>query len=362
MTIQDSQHWRLLNTGIRPAADNFAMNRAILEAHQAGQSPHTLRFLGFHPAALIGFHQDVEQELNVDYCHKHNIEIQRRLTGGGAIYFDEQQFGWELYLNRQMLGTTDMSAIATRICETIARALQTLGVNAKFRPRNDIEVDGRKISGTGGFFDGDSFLYQGTVLVDFDVERMMRTLRIPAAKISDKSIKDARDRIVTLKELMAEDLPHMDVIQQCLADAIAKEFNVQWQMESQLNGAEQTLFEKALKQIDSHDWVYQHQRPVSDAPLAESLYKAKGGLMRTAVRYDLPKKQIKQVWITGDFFVKPQRLIVDLEAALKDVSVSRLNDTLEQFFARNNGELLMLSLDDFRDAILSAIRSVDESV
>jgi lipoate-protein ligase A len=163
--------WRVIDTGLRRAADNIALNRALLEARQADEAPSTLRFLRFTPSALLGFHQSAEQELNLDYCRDQGVAIQRRLTGGGAIYFDDTQLGWELYLHRQDLRCTDMQAITRRICDAAARGIQALGVDARFRPRNDIEVDGRKISGTGGAFDDDALMYQGTLLIQFDVEK-----------------------------------------------------------------------------------------------------------------------------------------------------------------------------------------------
>ena len=103
---ESSVVWRLIDTGLRPAAQNMAINRAMLDAHQQGAIPHTLRFLRFTPCALLGFHQSAEQELRTDYCAEHGIEIQRRITGGGAIYFDETQIGWELYLDKKTLGSS----------------------------------------------------------------------------------------------------------------------------------------------------------------------------------------------------------------------------------------------------------------
>ena len=356
MTEKQHVHrWRLLDTGTRRAAENFAMNRAILDAHQQGEAPHTLRFLGFLPSALIGFHQDVEQELNIDYIHAQGIDIQRRLTGGGAIYFDEQQIGWELYLNRQLLGGTDMASLAARICTTIATAMQGMGVDAKFRPRNDIEVDGRKVSGTGGYFDGSSFLYQGTVLVDFDVEEMMHVLRIPIAKISDKAIADARQRIITFREILGDKTPDLDEIKQRLADAVAREFNVSWFSETQLNTVEQGIYEEALAEIDSDEWIYQHNRPRTWAPMAEAMFRSQGGLLKSCVILDAQHDRLKQVWLTGDFFIKPRRLVADLEAALRNSRISELEQNVQKFFATTEAELLMLTTDDFIQVIATAI-------
>ncbi|MBD3671702.1 MAG: lipoate--protein ligase family protein [Gammaproteobacteria bacterium] len=357
---QQPKQWRLIDTGIRPAAENFAINRAILEAHQQGESPHTLRFLGFRPSALIGFHQDVEQELNTDYIREHGIDIQRRLTGGGAIYFDEQQFGWELYLNRQILGGQDMASIAERICNTIASAMQSLGINAMFRPRNDIEVDGRKISGTGGFFDGDSFLYQGTVLVDFDVERMMRVLRIPAAKINDKAIADARQRTTTFREILEDKTPPLNDIKSSIADAVSREFEVTMEQAQELNDVELGIYQEALSEIDSDDWVYQHNRPYDESSMLESMYKSPGGLLKSCVMIDRDHDRLKQVWISGDFFIKPRRLVTDLEAALRNTRLSELRSNIEAFFRDYPSELLMLSADDFIQVIQMAIDSAED--
>lgn len=361
MSARDSQRWRLLDTGVRRAAENFAINRAILEAHQAGEAPHTIRFLSFLPSALVGFHQDVEQELNLDYVRAQGIDIQRRLTGGGALYFDQAQIGWELYLDKKALGTADMTRIAGRICETAARGLRALGVEARYRPRNDIEVDGRKISGTGGTFDGDSILYQGTLLIEFDVERMMRVLRIPAEKINDKAIASARERIVTLRELLGDALPPRAAIQHTLAEHFAEEFGVALSPADGLNAAEQAIYAGALAEIDTPEWVYQHNRPASEAPLLEGVHRSRGGLMRAAVLLDTRRERLKQVWITGDFFVKPRRMVVDLEAALRNTALAELERNVHRFFDTYPVEMLMLGRDDFIAVIRNAVAAVEEA-
>lgn len=350
----DRSIWRLIDTGLRPAAENMAINRAMLEAHQQGLIPHTLRFLRFKPCALLGFHQSAEQELRTDYCAEHGIDIQRRVTGGGAIYFDETQIGWELYLDKKTLGTTDMSAIAARICTAAAKGISRLGVNAVFRPRNDIEVDGRKVSGTGGAFDGDSILYQGTLLVDFDIERMLRVLRIPAEKLSDKAIASARERVANLKDLLGA-LPAMDDVKREIAQAFAEEFGVTFEPAKEMSAGEQRLYEDALREIDTPEWVYLHSRPATETPTVEAIYKAAGGLMRASLLLDTYKERIKQVWITGDFFVNPRRMVADLESALRDTPIADLRDNVERFFQNYSAEMMMLRPGDFVAALELAL-------
>ena len=141
--------------------------------------PDTLRYLRFPPTALVGRHQALGQEINLDFCRANDIGVVRRITGGGAIFLDPGQLGWELAFNRKTLGITSLPELTQAICEAAADGISRLGVDARYRPRNDIEVDGRKISGTGGFFDGDTLFYQGTVLVDMDPQTMVSALRVP---------------------------------------------------------------------------------------------------------------------------------------------------------------------------------------
>jgi lipoate-protein ligase A len=360
LTGRADKAWRVLDTGILRAAENMAMDRAILEAHQAGKSPHTLRFLRFKPTALVGFHQDVDQELRRDVCAEQDIDIQRRITGGGALYFDPTQLGWELFLDKRVLGTADMSAISKRICEAAAAGISRLGVDARYRPRNDIEVDGRKISGTGGAFDGDSIMFQGTLLIDFDVERMLRVLRIPAEKLSNKAIASARERVANLKELLGE-LPDFEVVKAAITTAFAEEFNVEFAEAADLNEAEQALYEEALAEIDSDEWIYQHNRPVETAPQLDGVYKAAGGLMRVSVLLDTERQKLKQVWITGDFFVNPRRMVVDLESALRDTPLDKLEERVNAFFDEYPAEMLLLQRDDFIQAIRTAVGVADDA-
>lgn len=349
--------WRVMDTGLRRAAENIALNRALLEARQADEIPSTLRFLRFKPSALLGFHQSAEQELNLEYCKEQGVDIQRRITGGGAIYFDETQLGWELYLHKRDLGMADMQAITRRICEAAARGIQALGVDAQFRPRNDIEVDGKKISGTGGAFDGAALMFQGTLLIEFDVEKMLRVLRIPAEKLSDKAIASARERVANLADLLGR-VPEMQGVQAALTQAFADEFSVRFAAEN-LSPREQVRFERALAEIDTNDWVHMLSHPRSDTPLAEAVQKFPGGLVRASVAYDQARRRIKQVWFSGDFFVSPKRAIVDLEAALRDTAWDDCPHRVSEFFAQANIDLLGLQPLDFVSVIRLALSQIE---
>ena len=125
---------------------------------------------------------------------------------------DEGQLGFELVFHRGTLGIASLAELAKAMCEAAAAGLNRLGVNAQYRPRNDIEVDGRKISGTGGFFDGDTIFYQGTLLIDLSAEKMLATLNVPCEKLIKRELDSAAARIVTLRELLGEGTPNLSKI------------------------------------------------------------------------------------------------------------------------------------------------------
>lgn len=349
------RRWREIDTGVRRAAENFALNRALLESRKRASSPSTLRFLQFRPSALLGYHQSAEQELDLDYCHAQGIDVQRRITGGGAIYMDEGQFGWELYLGKEDAGGADMGVVASRICEAAARGLSTLGIEARFRPRNDIEVGGRKISGTGGAFDGDALLYQGTVLVEFDVARMVRCLRIPSEKIADKAIADARERVVNLGELLGF-VPSLADVKARIRQAFASEFEAEF-VPADLTAGEVGLYDEALAEIDGEDWIHLVRKPRADLPILEAVRKFPGGMLRVAIACERPAERIRQIWFTGDFFVSPRRAVADLEAALKDAPLARARALIVEFFAARQVDMLALKPEDFATIIEAATSS-----
>jgi lipoate-protein ligase A len=182
------------------AAQNMAMDDTLLELKGERKSPDTIRFLQFSPpSVLVGFHQAVNEEIRESFCLEKGIEINRRITGGGAIFFDENQIGWEVICDKDFFKMEIPNQKLFRIlCEPVVKALSYMGLNSSFRPRNDIEIEGRKISGTGGTESGRAFLFQGTMLVDFDVDTMLKSLRIPVEKLKAKEIDSVKERVTCL--------------------------------------------------------------------------------------------------------------------------------------------------------------------
>jgi lipoate-protein ligase A len=357
MAKSPGKPFRVIATGLRGGRANIAFDQALIEARRESRIPDTIRFLRFRPSALIGIHQFLSHEIKLDYCNAHGIETVRRITGGGGLYFDEGQIGWELVFDRATLGLTDLAEVTRRICEAAALGLQKLGVPAQYRPRNDIEVDGRKISGTGGFFDGNLIFYQGTLLIDFDPARMLACLNVPAEKLAKRGIDSAAQRVVTMREIMGDALPNLEPIYEGLVAGFAEGLGIapQW---GPITAYEEELAERAFREeIGTDAYVTMLDAPrVSDALVSASL-TSRGGTVRADIRLEGPHRdRIREALITGDFFVTPPRLVFDLEASLRGVNVADAGQSIESFFARITADFLSLSTGDFRQVVEMALR------
>ena len=248
--------WRLLDTGPRLAAENMALDETLLELKAAGRIPHTLRFLQFsHPTVLVGHHQSVEEEVRLDYCRSQGIEINRRLTGGGALYWGKKELGWEIYISKiDPRIPSRIEDLYRRMGEAASLGLRHLGIRATFRPRNDIEIQGRKISGTGGTELSGAILFQGTVLVDFDVDEMLRALRIPTEKLQDKEIESVKERVTCLNRELGR-TPTIRTIKAALAKGFEEAFGVRFENKP-MTIEEENILKKNLPYFSSPDYIF----------------------------------------------------------------------------------------------------------
>jgi lipoate---protein ligase len=353
--------FRVIDTGVREGRLQIAFDAALVELHKQGSVPDTVRFLRFEPSALVGRHQAVAHELKLDFCKRHHIGIVRRMTGGGAIYLDPGQVGWEIVLSRQRLPMPTLGDYTRAICEAVAQGLSTtFGIDARFRPRNDIEVGGQKLCGTGGFFDGDTLIYQGTVLVDADPARVMGCLNVPEAKLRKRDLDSAEQRVTTLKSLLGTP-PDVHMVHKAvlagLADKLDLAFAVEEPSEQEWNLASRFNTEE----IGTDDFVYAIDDP-GGADVFSSSCTGPGGTVSAYLRVEGPAqlRRIREVLFTGDFFVTPPRLVYDLEAALRGVDLEQATAALKSFFAGNKPDLLTISPMDFArvlDDVINLARS-----
>jgi lipoate---protein ligase len=348
--------FRLLDTGYLSAAANMALDKIILEEVDSGASPPTLRFLQFRPAAaLVGYHQDVSLEIRTDYCAAHGIDVNRRLTGGGSILFQESGLGWELFGRRDYApfrGPYD--SVLTRICSAAAAGLARLGIPAVFRPRNDIEVQGKKVSGTGGVALSQGIMFQGTVLMQNQVELFLKALRIPVEKLKKREIESLMQRICFLEDIAAP-APSVERVKQALCEEFSIRFGITL-ISGDLTRVERQRLAQELPYFESREWIMHCSRPPQEGQPLRSITQTDAGTMRVHLWMAPGGKRIRQALICGDFFTIPARLVHDLEAALVGVRATReaVREAVLSFFSSYDGRILGISGPKVAKAVASA--------
>lgn len=356
--MNSSRIWRLLDTGFKSAAENMALDQVLLESRAQGLSPDTLRFLQFsRPSALVGYHQQLDQELRIDFCLRQGIEVNRRITGGGAILFEPSHIGWEIIARRgDPLSGGPPETATRRISEIFCQALrEEFGLPVSFRPRNDIEVRGRKISGTGGTAEGDAFLFQGTLLVDLDIWRMLRALRVPMEKLKAHEVDSLMERVTTLKRELGF-LPEAGRIKEALVRGFASALGVEFKA-SGLTTWEEARLGELLPRYSCASWVHRQSGISQKRSFIKALHKGEGGLVRLLLDLDPARKRIRSAVISGDFFAFPARAVYDLESLFKDVParMEEVEKLLKRFFSGGLSPFPSLGPSDFMEVFSKAL-------
>jgi lipoate-protein ligase A len=304
------------------------------------------------PYVCIGYHQDLEQEVDVAFCRERGIPIFRREVGGGAVYLDGNQIFYQVVLRQDHpLAQGDKAALYQRMLQPVADAYADLGVPACYRPVNDvITQEGRKISGTGAATIGDYVVLVGNLIADFDYETMAHVLRVPDEKYRDKVFKSMQENLTTLRRERGRTFA-WDVMVQPLSRRFEQ---VLGPLEpAALPQAVYDQIETLKPLFQSEEWLYKkgQRRPGRDVKIAsgvnviQRLHKAPGGLIRATL--ELRAGQFSFVSLAGDLFCYPQDAIAELESALEGTPVGEAKDVVTRFYSSHPIETPGVTVDDW---------------
>jgi lipoate-protein ligase A len=348
--------WRLIIDNGVSASFGLAADETLANRVGKGLSPPTLRLYTYRPyCALAGRFQNIENEIQVEYCLQNDIQINRRPTGGGAIIMGHEQLGVALMIPAQ--GENSHSStreLMRRFSTGLIAALGEIGIRATFQRKNDLEVDGRKIAGLGIYRDpGGGLLFHASLLIDLDVALMLKILRTPFEKISDKEIKTVASRISTVRKESGVAIS-LDEVRAQVAKSYTATFDVVLQQGCFSQIEKRAIHELEKRKYCTNNWVFQSSE-VSDHN-GSAKCKTSGGLLD--IRVTMAGHILKAVYISGDFFAS-EHAIADLEASLRwHVSDrGRVTETVQKVYARRESELEMLPQADLIESILAAVKN-----
>jgi len=170
------------------------------------------------PSVIIGISQNPFTEVDLPYLEAHGIDLVRRSTGGGAVYHDLQNLNYSFTGPLSLL--SDRQGGHPHPVYLMADALASFGVKAEVSGRNDIFVDGRKVSGYAKRVWKDRAIIHGTLMYDVDVDTLTAALDTPESKLHRKGVASVRSRVANLKDLLPQ-FADLDALQAALQEHFA---------------------------------------------------------------------------------------------------------------------------------------------
>lgn len=287
------------NNNITDPTLNLAMEEYVLKNLPAEES-YFLFYIN-RPSIIVGKNQNTIEEVNQTYIDAHNIDVVRRISGGGAVYHDTGN------LNFSFITDDDGNSFHNfqKFTEPIVQALQSLGVNAELTGRNDIQVGQAKISGNAMVKVKNRMFSHGTLMLNSDLDEVQNALKVNPAKIKSKGIKSVRKRVANIQEFLNDPL-EIEEFKKIILKTIFVETEVE---EYKLTDEDWENIEK-LSNDKYRTWEWNYGRnPKYNFEREEKFEK---GFVQ--IKFDVKRGKIEHAKIFGDFFGVGD--VTDLENAL----------------------------------------------
>jgi lipoate-protein ligase A len=343
----------LFNLGERPWEESMlifhALARMGVEALDI-VSPVT-------PFVSIGYFQDAEQEVDLEYCKKEGLPIIRREVGGGTVYLDRNQIFYHLVWDeKNPKFPRKISEIYRNLSVPPIETYGEFGIKAEFREVNDIiTAEGRKIAGLGGANIAHSMVFVGSVILDFDYDRMVRAIKAPDEKFRDKVFKTMKENVTTMNRELGR-FPPREEITRVLIEKFEKVLGKLEPVKLDDEVA-QKMKELALW-FNSPEFLFKKAPQVPKGvkikegiEILYGMYKAKGGLIRTV--QEVEKRTLNEIDISGDFTMLPKEVLSDLEQTLKGTEREerKLESKIGEFYDRSGVQTPGVEPQDITKAI-----------
>ncbi len=270
------------------------------------------------PTVIFGRNQLIETEVNVEFCKRRGIQMYRRKSGGGCVYADMSNIMFSYVTAADNVGFTFYKFI-----NLLLLVLRKAGVEATASQRNDVLIDGRKVSGSAFYHIPGRCIVHGTMLYDTDMTNMVGAITPDDAKLLSKGVKSVRQRIALLKDYINLDI---DKFKQLARDTICRGTLT-------LTADDVAAISELEKEYLSDAFIY------GNNPKYSVVNKRRiEGVGELEARIEIKNGIIREVNILGDFF-----LVGDLDALLKKLKGCR----------RNREDLSAVLPDDLSTVILN---------
>lgn len=283
------------------------------------------------PTVIFGRNQLIENEVNVSFCKQNGIKMFRRKSGGGCVYADKGNIMFSYITKEDNVGFTFYKYI-----NMILAMLEKLNVKATTSGRNDILIDGRKVSGNAFYRIPGRSVVHGTMLYDSDVEAMIASITPSEQKLKSKGVSSVSQRITQLKD-------YIDISMGQFKD-FAKNTLCNGEITLQQKEVEKIL--EMEKEYRSHDFIYGN-----NPKYAVTHHHWLDGVGEMEVRMEVKNGVIQSLNLLGDYFI-----VGELDALLKSLKGVKLNkDDINSVLPNKLDDVILhLHKEDFVNLLLCA--------
>ncbi len=291
------------------------------------------------PYVCIGCHQDAEQEIDLAFVRAHDIPVFRREVGGGAVYLDGEQLFYQIVIRSDHLSVpSDKGDFYRQFLQPVVDVYRQFGVDAAFKPVNDIIANGRKVSGNGAAEIEGMTILVGNIIVDFNYEMMVKCLRVPDEKFRDKVHKTLTENLSTIRRETG-----LTPLKTDLAAALVEAYRpLLGELHPKtLDGELLARADELIAEMNTGQWLFANDRRRPDekqvkirdgVSVIQKVVKLPGGLVRAnAVVED---GLLHDVHLSGDFFFYPSSALPELEQTLEGAPAEfdDLTRTIQAFY------------------------------
>lgn len=315
---------------------NLALEEYVIRHLDLGQNVFML--WQNEPSVIVGRNQNTIEEINAKYIKDNQINVVRRLSGGGAVYHDSGNLNFTFIMQDQKDEVNNFR----KFTDPVIKVLHHLDIPAEFSGRNDITIEGKKFSGNAQYACNNRLLHHGTILFNSDLSVVQNTLNVKIDKIESKGIKSVRSRVTNISPYLKAPLS-IDAFKDILIQSILGTSDISPMIYQLTTQDLQKIEEIMEKRYLTWDWNY-GESPAFDM---QKTRKYEGGILDLRLQADTG--QIVGCKIYGDFFGKHE--VSELEQALTHVpyeeeAVRSLLATLAlQKYMHN------ITVDDFIDCM-----------
>ena len=275
---------------------------------------------------VIGRHQNTAAEVNQEYVDSHHVNIVRRLTGGGAVFHDTGNLNFTFIQNVEP-GKKEIDFL--KYLQPIVDALQSLGVPAAFSGRNDLVINGQKISGNAMTFFGNRVLEHGTLLFSSQMSDLANALKVDPDKFIDKAVKSVRSRVTNISEHLPKPMTVLE-FKDYLMDFIMKQ-NQMTALQNLTEKEEAVVSQLMEEKYQTWEWNYGKSPEYS----VNKKIRTKGGTVQVVA--DIRDGLICDLRFFGDFFGEkdPQELVdqlIGIRINRQSIAEAMTNTNINDYF------------------------------